>query len=225
MFARVAACDVRRERSLRNRRLLPHHPQAEWSLAQARESDPPGQRSCGAATRRRGRDDLHEPIEPARASWSGVGLARPAARSDPPLEDWREMRNAFLDPLLRRSSSGHALVNQRNGAIVADRVLTALDSRSRRTGLLTYTSLPDGAAMVIAPTNAIHTFFMRFPIDVAFVTRDGRVVKTCSSVRPWRIAVALRAFAVVELPPGTLTRWDTVPGDRLVVHASSSDRE
>jgi len=135
------------------------------------------------------------------------------------------MRNAFLDPLLRGSESTHALLNQRTGAVVADRVLTAFDSRSRRAGLLAYASLPDGAAMVIAPTSAIHTFFMRFPIDVAFVTRDGRVVKTCSWVKPWRVAAALRAFAVVELPAGTLARCETVPGDRLVVQSASSDRE
>ena len=75
--------------------------------------------------------------------------------------------------------------------------------------------------MVIAPSNAIHTFFMRFPIDLAFVTRDGRIVKTCPSVKPWRVAAALRAYAVVELPAGTLARCETVPGDRLIVVESS----
>ena len=70
--------------------------------------------------------------------------------------------------------------------------------------------------MVIAPSNAIHTFFMRFPIDVAFVTRDGRVVKICSSVKPWRMAASFRAYAVVELPAGTLARCETMVGDFLV---------
>jgi uncharacterized protein len=103
-------------------------------------------------------------------------------------------------------------------------VLSALDSKSRRTGLLRHESLPDGEAMVIAPTNAIHTFFMRFAIDVVFVARDGRVVKACASVKPWRVAMALRAFAVVELPAGTLARSDTVPGDTLsIVPSQSSD--
>ena len=110
-----------------------------------------------------------------------------------------------------------ALQNERSGCLVASTVLTAFDSKSRRAGLLSYTSLPDGVAMVIAPCNAIHTFFMRFPIDVAFVARDGRVVKTRRSVVPWRITAALRAHAVVELPVGTLARCETVVGDRLVV--------
>jgi hypothetical protein len=62
---------------------------------------------------------------------------------------------------------------------------------------------------------------MRFPIDLAFVTRDGRIVKACPSVKPWRVAAALRAYAVVELPAGTLARCETVPGDRLIVVESS----
>jgi hypothetical protein len=71
--------------------------------------------------------------------------------------------------------------------------------------------------MVIAPTSAVHTFFMRFPIDVAFVTRDGRVLKTYAALAPWRIAAAFRAHAVVELPAGTLSRCDTIPGDTLII--------
>jgi uncharacterized membrane protein (UPF0127 family) len=131
------------------------------------------------------------------------------------------MGNAFLGPLLRRSDGAHTLRNARSGRLVAERVLTAFDSKSRRAGLLSYASLPDSVAMVIAPSNAIHTFFMRFPIDLAFVTRDGRIVKTCPSVKPWRVAAALRAYAVVELPAGTLARCETVPGDRLIVVESS----
>jgi uncharacterized membrane protein (UPF0127 family) len=71
--------------------------------------------------------------------------------------------------------------------------------------------------MLIAPSNAVHTFFMRFPIDIAFVTREGRVVKTYATLRPWRVAAALGAYAVVELPAGTLARCDTVAGDTLAI--------
>ena len=131
-------------------------------------------------------------------------------------------KSAFVAPLVRHPAERHVIQNQRSGATLANRVLSALDSRSRRTGLLRHESLPDGEAMVIAPTNAIHTFFMRFAIDVAFVARDGRVVKTCASVKPWRVAMALRAFAVIELPAGTLARCDTVPGDTLSILPSES---
>jgi uncharacterized membrane protein (UPF0127 family) len=122
----------------------------------------------------------------------------------------------FLSPLLRNPGD-HELRNERTGGVVATRVLTAFDSASRRTGLLHHESLPEGTGLIIAPSNAIHTFFMRFSIDVAFVSKDGRVVKLRAAVRPWRMAGALRAYAVVELPAGTLERTETRRGDRLIV--------
>jgi uncharacterized membrane protein (UPF0127 family) len=75
--------------------------------------------------------------------------------------------------------------------------------------------------MIIAPSNAVHTFFMKFPIDLAFVGRDGRVRKVQEAVRPWRMAAALRAYAVIELPAGVLRRTDTVVGDTLVIQQSA----
>jgi uncharacterized membrane protein (UPF0127 family) len=124
---------------------------------------------------------------------------------------------SFLKPLLEAGPAGCGLRNERTGGVVASDLLTAFDSESRRTGLLRHTSLPAGSALIIAPTNAIHTFFMRFPIDVAFVEKDGRVAKTCAALPAWRIAWALKAYAVVELPAGALERADTRRGDRLVV--------
>jgi uncharacterized membrane protein (UPF0127 family) len=124
---------------------------------------------------------------------------------------------SFLGPLLRRGPAGLYLRNERTGRAVATDLRTAFDSASRRTGLLKDASLPEGCALIIAPTNAIHTFFMRFSIDVAFVGKDGGVVKTYARLPPWRIAGALRAYAVVELAPGTLAQADTRAGDQLSI--------
>jgi uncharacterized protein len=124
---------------------------------------------------------------------------------------------SFLSPLLHDGLAAHRLENTRSGAVVASRLLTAFDSQTRRKGLLGRDSLPEGTALVIAPSNAVHTFFMRFAIDVAFVTREGRIVKTRAAVRPWRVTAALRAFAVVELPAGALAFSNTVAGDVLAV--------
>jgi uncharacterized membrane protein (UPF0127 family) len=124
---------------------------------------------------------------------------------------------SFLSPMLGDSRAGLAIRNERNRQQLANQLLAAFDSNTRRTGLLRHEVLPDGSAMVIAPTNAIHTFFMRFAIDVAFVTREGRIVKVCHNLRPWRIAIAPGAFAVIELPSGTLARCNTVWGDPLAI--------
>ena len=124
-------------------------------------------------------------------------------------------RAHFLRPLLAAPAAGFCLRNQRTGAVLADRLLPALDSASRKTGLLKHTGLGEGEAMIIAPSNAVHTWFMKFDLDLLFVGRDGRVVKTRAGVKPWRMSAALRAFAVIEMRSGTLAVRETLPGDLL----------
>ena len=124
---------------------------------------------------------------------------------------------SFLQPLLRRTAVNCTIVNSRTSLILADHLIPAFDSAARRTGLLRHGGLPEGSAMIIAPSNAIHTFFMKFPIDVAFVGRDGVVRKIREGVAPWRMSAALRAYAVIELRAGALGRANTAIGDTLVI--------
>jgi uncharacterized membrane protein (UPF0127 family) len=126
-------------------------------------------------------------------------------------------RPSFLKPLTKASAPLHRLESPRTGAVVAARVLTAFDSASRRTGLLKSDAMPEEAALVIAPTNAIHTFFMRFAIDVAFIDRAGKVVAVRHALVPRRLAMAWRAHAVIEMAAGTLARAGVVPGDSLAL--------
>lgn len=100
---------------------------------------------------------------------------------------------------------------------MATTVEGAFDSASRKRGLLGREGLPDGHALVIAPTNLVHTFAMRFNIDILFVSRDGRVLKARADVPPRRIVGALGGFAVVELGSGGLKLSDTLVGDVLEI--------
>jgi uncharacterized protein len=127
----------------------------------------------------------------------------------------------FLLPMIRHADRAYELRNERNGQVVARTIIPAFESSARRKGLLGRDSLADGSAMIIAPTNAIHTFWMRFPIDVLFVRRDGFVVKVHERLAPWRAAVGPRAYAVIELPAGTLRRGDVKVGDGLTLVLSS----
>lgn len=127
---------------------------------------------------------------------------------------------SFLQPLLRRGVAGQRIENVRNGRIVASHVIAAFDSASRRTGLLQHNAFAEGSALIIAPSNAIHTFFMKFPIDLAFFSKSGRVLKVCRAVPAWRIAGSLRAFGVIELPAGALAHSDTRAGDQLEIAAA-----
>ena len=130
---------------------------------------------------------------------------------------------SFLSPLVKNPHGAFALVNERTGSRIADRLIAAFDSETRRTGLLAHDSLPAGTAMIIAPTNAIHTFFMKFALDVLFVDRGGVVVKTRAALGPWRISAAWRGHAVIELPAGSLGRSPVAPGDRVLLVESSRD--
>ena len=120
-----------------------------------------------------------------------------------------------LAPLVREPQRRYGLWNVRTGEPVAISVVAAFDSRSRRQGLLGRGVLPSGQALILAPCSSVHTAFMRFPLDLVFLDRSGRVLKTATGVRPWRIRAAWRAFAVVELAAGGLERSGTAPGDVL----------
>lgn len=129
-----------------------------------------------------------------------------------------------LAPLLA-ADGPCGLQRARDGAWVAVQLHAALDSAARRTGLLGRDTLPDGEALVIAPCQAVHTFGMRFAIDVVGLTREGRVVTCRAQVPRRRLVLALRAWAIVELPAGTIARWRLQPGDVLqVVPLADSER-
>lgn len=128
---------------------------------------------------------------------------------------------SFLSPLASgQGQRPHLLRNLRTGLIVASHLEGAFDSATRRHGLLGRPSLPLETAFVLAPCFAVHTCFMRFPIDVLFVTRSGCVSRICRSLPSWRLAGAFRAFAVIELAAGALALSDTQVLDSLAVEHS-----
>ena len=122
----------------------------------------------------------------------------------------------FLRPLLK-SGEPFGLLLEGTDTWLAERVEPAFDSKSRKQGLLGRDSLPDGHAVVIAPSQGVHTIGMRFPIDVVAVSRDGRVVKVRERVPAWRMVWALSAFAFVELAAGACARTGVSVGNRLLL--------
>jgi len=122
-----------------------------------------------------------------------------------------------LTPLLQDPGARFGLWNRRTGQPIATRLLPAFDSAARRQGLLGRTGLAEGEALVLAPCSAIHTAFMRFPLDLIFLNRAGTVLKTAPDVPPWRIRAAWRGFAVVELAAGALAASDCRRGDTIEV--------
>ena len=102
--------------------------------------------------------------------------------------------------------------------VLADRAELATGLRQRMVGLLGRAGLPEGGAMVFPRCNAIHTWFMRFPIDVVFLrdrAPNWHVVRAVPGLRPFRLAWVWGADTVVELPAGTLARTPVQVGESL----------
>ena len=106
--------------------------------------------------------------------------------------------------------------NQTKGEVLATSAISAESSETRRTGLLKHTSLPDGEGLWIVPCEAVHSFFMKFSIDVLYLNKDKTVRKIRHDMKPWKMSFCLPAHSVLELPAGTAMRTKTEPGDQLV---------
>lgn len=97
----------------------------------------------------------------------------------------------------------------------------ASSGRDRRRGLRGRDSV-DGA-FVIPGCRWVHTFGMRFPIEVAFVGDDGVVVKVVRMGR-WRLGAPVSAASwVVEAGVGSFERWGLAPGDTLELRDGPAD--
>ena len=105
--------------------------------------------------------------------------------------------------------------NQTRGGRLADSVEAANTSVKRRKGLLGRDHLPAGHALWIVPCESVHSFFMKFAIDVVYLDRDLRVRKVRTGMKPWRISMCLLAHSVLELPAGTAEQNQIKPGDQL----------
>jgi hypothetical protein len=106
-------------------------------------------------------------------------------------------------------------ITNSKGRVLADRADIADTIAKRNTGLLKHTKLDPGEGLLI-PTQAVHTFRMKFPIDIAFLSRKRKVLKIRANMVRGRIAMSLLAHSVLELPAGTLAETGTAAGDQLV---------
>ncbi|MBJ94294.1 MAG: hypothetical protein CMP23_07410 [Rickettsiales bacterium] len=108
--------------------------------------------------------------------------------------------------------------NQSRGTQLATEVTWALSAADRMRGLLDRQALATGEALILSPCNSVHTFFMRFPIDVVFVSADGTVVRAIEELPPWRMTwVYFKARHTIELPVGSIAASLTREGDQLAL--------
>ena len=107
--------------------------------------------------------------------------------------------------------------NQTRNTVLAESADMADTSAKRRTGLLKHERLSPGDGLWIVPCESVHTFFMKFPIDLVYLDKQKKVRKVRHRVPAWRLSVCLSAHSILELPAGTLEQTGTRVGDELAI--------
>jgi uncharacterized protein len=102
--------------------------------------------------------------------------------------------------------------------VIADKVGVADTRSTRAVGLLTRSGLEPGEGLWIVPSRGVHTWGMRFAIDILALDQAGTVIDCVSNLRPWRMRLPRAGTAgVLELPAGTLEASRTSMGHRIVL--------
>ena len=109
------------------------------------------------------------------------------------------------------------VLNSTRGTVLATRLEKAHTAATRKKGLLGRESLLPGEGLWIAPCESVHTFFMRFPIDLVYLDRKLKVRKVRHSVGAWRMSACFSAKSVLELPAGTALATRTERGDSMEI--------
>ena len=111
--------------------------------------------------------------------------------------------------------------NVTRGTVLATHLEVADSGPKRNKGLLGRKGLAAGEGLWIIPCESVHTFFMKFPIDLVYLDRKHRIKKVCDSVPAWRLSVCLSAHSILELPAGTIRNTRTERGDTLEFEPAS----
>jgi len=110
------------------------------------------------------------------------------------------------------------IFNQTRKTRLADNALIADSFLKRMRGLLGKRTFTYGQALVLKPCNSLHTYFMRFAIDVIFVNKNNSVVKIVNNLKPFRLSpVCLGSKFVIELPSGMIKLTSTCLADQLIL--------
>ena len=117
------------------------------------------------------------------------------------------------------------LVNATKQTVLSDRCHFANTVWKRMIGLLNRKSLVPGDGLLFDRCYGVHTFGMRFAIDVLFLDQDPRVIRAVRSLPPFRTCAVKRAVYVLELPLGSVERSRTAEGDQVQIRSAEIERK
>jgi uncharacterized protein len=111
------------------------------------------------------------------------------------------------------------ILDKGKNTVLAENAVIAATFFTRMKGLLGRKGLESGQAMVIKSCASVHTFFMQFTIDVVFVDKNNRVVKTISNLGPWRFTPFYPAASYcIEFPAGTIAAKNITSGLEVIIN-------
>lgn len=110
------------------------------------------------------------------------------------------------------------IYNSTQNNIISEEVKVAENFISRSVGLLSKRFLKEGESLVIKPCCSIHTFFMRFDIDVLFINKKNEIIALYENVKPWQILpIHLSSRYVIELAAGNIFEKNIKKGDIIQI--------
>jgi hypothetical protein len=127
----------------------------------------------------------------------------------------RQIWNSIVGKAQTNSDSRLKVFNRTRQTILGTSIEVANHGATRRKGLLGRSGISSGEGIWIVPCESVHTFWMKFPIDLVYLDRDKKVKKVRSDVAPWRLSACLSAHSVLEFASGTIYSTQTRPGDCL----------
>lgn len=108
------------------------------------------------------------------------------------------------------------VINLSKNVLIAQEAQLAVTMNQRLKGLLGRNSLGLNEALILKPCSSIHTFFMRFSIDVLFLDKDMQVVKIIQDMSPNRLGqIIWRSHMAIELSSGKISQTNTEVGDTI----------
>ena len=106
--------------------------------------------------------------------------------------------------------------NETRRSLLGSEVVWARRMISRMRGFLMRPAPRNGEGLLLSPCKGVHMYGMRFPLDVLFISRDGRVVSSYPNLEPGqRTPLQRGAYHALELPVGTIKRTGTEVGDAI----------
>lgn len=109
------------------------------------------------------------------------------------------------------------LIRKKSKTLIAENTRVADNFYTKLVGLMFKDDMPNCDAMIFQQCNSIHTFFMRFKIDVIFLNKKDQVVKIIRNMKPWRLTrMYFKASKCVEFKGGYLSELLEV-GDEIEV--------